>query len=242
MSQDTQSPIGTTKCPKCQEDIQLNAVKCKHCGADLRSWIRRHPLLFAGIIFVFLPVVIMVSSSAYQASSSGTSSQETKTVDLPDKELAMAAMKLINEFDESKFRGDVDKLVTEVNFFTTMSKAGREAQASNDPEARAEGEKVLKALSKLQASQFPKMRKAYAEIAADKGWIENIKVSVSGDLNQNITFVSGVFANNKNIAELHSQLESTLTGLRFDRVNYKWIPSASEWSYYDLKSLKDADI
>lgn len=52
-----QSRGQTKKCPKCQEDIQLGAKKCKHCGADVRNWFVRHKVI-TGILILFVIGII----------------------------------------------------------------------------------------------------------------------------------------------------------------------------------------
>jgi len=46
------------KCPKCYENIQIEAKQCKHCWADLRNWFVKHPVLTI-ILFVFIVLPIL---------------------------------------------------------------------------------------------------------------------------------------------------------------------------------------
>lgn len=48
------------KCPKCKEEIANDAVKCKHCGADLRNWLAKHKIVTG--IFAFILVVIVIGA------------------------------------------------------------------------------------------------------------------------------------------------------------------------------------
>ncbi len=57
----------TKKCPKCQEDIQLDAKKCKHCGADLRSWFVRHKII--SIVGGIIIIMFVVTSNADKQST-----------------------------------------------------------------------------------------------------------------------------------------------------------------------------
>ena len=48
----------TKKCSECQDDIQINAKKCKNCGADLRNWFIRHKII-TGILILYIVGVIV---------------------------------------------------------------------------------------------------------------------------------------------------------------------------------------
>ena len=51
-----QSIEQTKKCPKCAEDVQNDAVACKHCGAKFVGSGRKQ----AGIIFLVLLIIIII--------------------------------------------------------------------------------------------------------------------------------------------------------------------------------------
>lgn len=87
MSQETISSGQTKKCPKCQEDIQINAKKCKHCGTDLRSWIVRHPILTILIVIVLIPILVKaVSDTDKNVRSRVDSNQQTTGSNIQPKE------------------------------------------------------------------------------------------------------------------------------------------------------------
>ena len=49
---------GNKKCSKCQELIQSNATKCKHCGADLRNWFLKHKIITGILIRIILTITL----------------------------------------------------------------------------------------------------------------------------------------------------------------------------------------
>ena len=53
-----QSEGQTKKCPKCGEEIQASAKKCKHCQSDLRNWFVRHKIM-TGILALIGIVILM---------------------------------------------------------------------------------------------------------------------------------------------------------------------------------------
>jgi hypothetical protein len=194
------------------------------------------------IIIAFGLVLAVFGSDTSQVTTQPSSTNTDKTPPINDRELVELTSKAIDAFKIDDYTGDVMKIGQALNFFGNAGLIGHQAVSSTDPEVKASGEALLKTLSKGQVTNYPKLRKAYVELVGQKLWVNDIDVSVSGSLNENITFVGGVFAANKNILEFHQEIEAVLTRLRFDHVNYKWIPSASEWTYFDLKAPKDSSL
>jgi len=67
------------KCPKCKEEILEGAVKCKHCGADLRNWFKRHPFMTGFLILIVLIIVISASGGKDKKTSTTTSGSGSTT-------------------------------------------------------------------------------------------------------------------------------------------------------------------
>lgn len=90
-----------------------------------------------------------------------------------------------------------------------------------------------------QAYLYPKARKAYVKVLADKMWENNIDVSSSGTT---ITLVGGVFANNKNKQDAVDAIYPILKKFRFKRINVKWIEHDDNYTYWNIESPKDREI
>jgi len=61
MENEKQQSVGQTKkCPKCGEEIQVSAKKCKHCQADLRNWFVRHKIMTGILALVVIVILINV--------------------------------------------------------------------------------------------------------------------------------------------------------------------------------------
>ena len=74
MENEKQQSVGQTKkCPKCGEEIQVSAKKCKHCQADLRNWFVRHKIMTGILALVVIVILINVG---------GSDKEENKTADV----------------------------------------------------------------------------------------------------------------------------------------------------------------
>ena len=94
-------------------------------------------------------------------------------------------------------------------------------------------------LIKKQVKFLPVLRAKFSNTMNEKLWEENIKVSGN---NRTITFIGGKYASNKLIKQDLEAMNEILHTLRFKRINFKWIPSADEYTAYTLKTLNDNEI
>jgi len=103
----------TKKCPKCQENIQLGANKCKHCGADLRNWFVRHKIITGFLVLIALIIIGSAMSDGKELSKDPNDSSDTTTVQETKKEEAeevikISAVDLAEAYEENKVKADKD--------------------------------------------------------------------------------------------------------------------------------------
>lgn len=94
-------------------------------------------------------------------------------------------------------------------------------------------------LKSTQNKFFPLIRKKYGEVAGELVWEDDIYIKTLGPRFDRIQFIGGTFAANRNIKENYEGMQPILDKLRFKRIDYKWIPSATEYTSYQVMSDKD---
>lgn len=89
-----QSTEQTKKCPLCKENILIDAIKCKHCRADLRSWFAKHPIITTIIVLYFFGLLI-------RGFKSGESNSNNNIV-----AVKISAINLFSEYEENEIGAD----------------------------------------------------------------------------------------------------------------------------------------
>lgn len=245
-TQNLQAEEQIKKCSKCGEDILKSAKKCKHCQADLRSWINRHPigtflLIILGIgFFPFLMAGISSNSNQLVKTQETATSEAIKNVPL-DEQLTNQ-IETISKFKGEDYRGSIEKINNELLLITFWSSLTKTARNNTDANIKKLGKDLETKLVQLQVKEFPKMRADYGKLSGKTLWESDVEVTISGSGNSVIEFSGGVFAANKNIKDAQNAIQDMLKKLRFDKANYKWYSGADQYDYYTIESSKDSEI
>ena len=135
-----------------------------------------------------------------------------------------------------------DSALLQVARFSLYAKEIASAEVRTNPEIKKKAAELKRRLSQHQSREFPRMRRAWAKEADEKMWENDVDVTVAGNAAQNLTLVGGLFAANRNIKETQKTLSPIIEGLRFKRINFKWIRSADEYTYYTLETPADSEV
>lgn len=108
----------------------------------------------------------------------------------------------------------------------------------NDSQVKPQFEANRQKAQKVYKKVMPKYRDKYRKLLGNALWEENIKVKGSGT---NIMFIGGIFANNKNIKDFHTQICGDLQVFGFKRASYKWVDANVEYTYYDIEPLSSLE-
>ena len=98
------------KCPKCKEDIQPGAKKCKHCQADLRNWFVKHKIVTGILVFFGIAIIASAfnnpdSSNVSENSASTGNLQAEKVTEAP---ISITAVELADAYEKNEVKADKD--------------------------------------------------------------------------------------------------------------------------------------
>ncbi|OFZ52884.1 MAG: hypothetical protein A3D92_15645 [Bacteroidetes bacterium RIFCSPHIGHO2_02_FULL_44_7] len=209
---------------------------------DRNIWIA------ASVVLILIFISVLSASDDASNLSSSDQAQENTTLLTPEQTLTQQKATLrenidfLENYQPNIPRDQASNLEIEVALWSALGGIAKEAKASEDSEVIRLGMQLETALKKMQSREFPKIRKAYADLMARKLWEEDVEVSTRGSLHSTLAVTGAVFAANKNIASIHSTIEGMLKILRFDRAEYRWYSGASQYQYFSIDSKADSEI
>ena len=74
--------MGVKTCPACKGEVPGDAIKCKNCGTDLRSWFRKHPILTILLVLFLIGYIAKTLSKNKESSITAPSSTSSKSSEL----------------------------------------------------------------------------------------------------------------------------------------------------------------
>ena len=143
----------------------------------------------------------------------------------------------------SKFTGSVSEINLGLVLIGTWNLLYENGSGLNlDAEGQKKRQRFKDLLIRKQAEMFPALRDAYGPAMRSQLWEADGSARTLGAGYRTVEFVSGAFARNANIKQIHTEMFENLLMLRFTRAQYKWFDQASEFSYYTLEPPKDTDL
>jgi len=162
---------------------------------------------------------------------------------IKQKEQLEREIKSLNDgVDFSTYRGTIDALQMELVLFGVWANIISEGENSDDSEIQKLTKQLRPKVANMQAREFPKLRKEYANIVAKKMWENDIEVTSNGTNNKYINFSGGIFAANKNKQDFQNEVHKILKMFRFNQSRYRWYKEADEYTYYTIFEGKDSDL
>lgn len=213
------------------------------------------PRPVTGIIVFFVIMILVYIYNSHKSSNDSTKSVETVTqneqppvvtIEQLNEQLKQRLNREIASFEEPFIDiyngGTVESLQVEIALFSVWANIIREGENNIDIENKKLANTLKNKVVARQVKEFPKLRKAYGKVIANKLWENNIYVSTTGPANTIINLTGGLFADNKNIAETQKILSEVLIQFRFKDVTYRWYKGADDYTYFNLETPKDSVV
>lgn len=212
------------------------------------NWCKKHKLWTVVIIIIGIPFLIGIISAIFGTEDKATTQQVSTPVikEIPALTLTEKLKKINSDpywtSNTPSDYSDNTKIQVQSILFSTYASEVAEGEKSSSEEDKKLATEIKKKLIAKQVQEYPKLRKAYAEYADNLMWEHDIDVTYSGAGNTTLTLTGAVFASNKGISSVETNIEEMLKELRFKRVNYKWMKYDEDYQYFDLKTSKDDEL
>jgi|GEM_PF-4072600 len=145
-------------------------------------------------------------------------------------------------YPEIPYDQGADQLNRSLVIFDDWASLMNEADTSKNDIILELSNKLMRLASKVQNTEFPKMRTGYMKLMAQKMWENDIYASCTGPRNTILNISGGFFAANINIMDYQSTIRDIVVSLRYKEVRYRWYKGANEFTYYKLNVPADNEI
>lgn len=146
-------------------------------------------------------------------------------------------LRRVDLYDANSYGGSAQDAIAGAEELNSMAVDLSSRVNDESPIVRKQAATARKKLVGIQVKSFPILRRAWVKHADNTMWESDIDVVGSGTT---VTFIGGVFAANKNVAEFYGTVSGALERLRFKRANFKWYSGDDEYQYYTIKSKADS--
>jgi hypothetical protein len=201
----------------------------------------RHAL--SAILVLALIVLALSSSDSRSTSKPAAATPAPRPVAVTDEqllsELESEAASLNSFNSDGWLLQGKDGVLTELSVFDKWADLLTTADVRADARVKKAAIQLRQRVGALQQKEFPKMRKAWASDVNNTMWEHDVTAQVLGSKATTLSLVGGAFAANRNIKAVQETLSPILRRLRFRRLQFKWIPSASEYTYYNYDVPED---
>jgi hypothetical protein len=117
--------------------------------------------------------------------------------------------------DYSKYRGSVEQLQMELVLFRVWGSLANDNIDNQDAEIASLASKLKSKVQRIQAKEFPILRKSYGKLIAQKLWKEDMYASTNGRGSKYINLSGGMFAANKNKQQFQETVSDVLHQFRY---------------------------
>ena len=111
-------------CKACKSEIDPKATKCPKCGADQRSWFRKHPILAVILALILLGIIGGAMGGGKSGSPTQTSGNNQATTKPAEQAIVIDAKTLVGEYDKNKLTAQdkyTGKLVQTTAYINNIS-------------------------------------------------------------------------------------------------------------------------
>jgi restriction endonuclease Mrr len=162
-----------------------------------------------------------------------------------------AAIESMNMFIQNKI-ADIDEklangndkadIATRLSWHKSNTALYEEVKTSKDAKVKEQREVLKTKMVRIQAREFPALRTAYVESKKEVLGPQNIKIEVSGEKKDVLTFTGSIFQPEQTQKGFMKNIHEIITDLRFKQVVYKWSDNTKDVADYKIDSKNDVEI
>ncbi|CAG5000654.1 hypothetical protein DYBT9275_02506 [Dyadobacter sp. CECT 9275] len=160
-----------------------------------------------------------------------------------NKDLTLFIEKAISEIDQKlKSNETRPDIATALSWHQSHAVLYNNARRNSDKVVKEQSEVLKKKILKVQAQDFPKLRKEYADSKKEILAGEHITINTSGSAEETLRFTGALFEPSGNKKKFMRDIDEIVKDLRFKRVVFQWPGKDTDSSDYEINSKDDDEI